>query len=390
MLELLVDAQREVGDVVVDADREVPLGPRLRQLVEHRFHHRRGELLRGEPVATADDARCGGERCWRAVEFGIVHRFVDRRPDIEVEGFTHRAGFLRPVEHGHGSARRRKGAHERVDGERPVETNRDHPDPFTGGDERVDRLARRLRGGAHQHDDPFGVRRTPVLDDPVAAPRTVREPIHDLLHDPGHREMERVRRLAALEEHVRVLRRPADDGCVRRQPPSTELDDIALANHRSDVVVREQGDLRHLMARAEPVEEVHERNTRAQGRRVGDQGEVVGLLHARRAQLCPARRAGVHHVLVIAEDRQRMGRDRASSDMDHAGRQLAGDLEHVRHHQQEPLRRSERRRQRTLLQCAVERARRTRFGLHLDDIGDQTPQVRALGCRPVVAVLSHR
>ena len=76
--------------------------------------------------------------------------------------------------------------------------------------------------------------------------------------------------------------------------------------------------------------------------------------------------------------------------MDHAGRQLAGDLEHVRHHQQEPLRRSERRRQRTLLQCAVERARRTRFGLHLDDIGDQTPQVRALRCRPVVAVLSHR
>ena len=52
-----------MGEVVVDAHREVveraglascQQGP---QMVKHRLHHRRGELLRRQPVATAQHRR---------------------------------------------------------------------------------------------------------------------------------------------------------------------------------------------------------------------------------------------------------------------------------------------------------------------------------------------
>ncbi len=52
--------QAGVGDVVVDADGEVVLGRRLRQLVEHRLDHGRGELLAGKAVAPADDLHAAG------------------------------------------------------------------------------------------------------------------------------------------------------------------------------------------------------------------------------------------------------------------------------------------------------------------------------------------
>ena len=145
-----------------------------------------------------------------------------------------------------------------------------------------------------------------------------------------------------------------------------------------------------LVASAEAVEEVQERHPRPQRRGVGDEREVVRLLHRAGGEHRPAGRAGVHHVAVVAEDRQGVGGDRAGGDVDDRRRQLAGDLEHVRDHQQQALRRRERRRQRALLQRAVERAGGAGLRLHLDDVGDGAPQVRPAGGRPVVAVLGHR
>ena len=62
-MEVVVEGQGAVGEVVVDAHREVveraglarhQQGP---QMVKHRLHHRRGELLRRQPVATAQHRR---------------------------------------------------------------------------------------------------------------------------------------------------------------------------------------------------------------------------------------------------------------------------------------------------------------------------------------------
>ena len=88
-----------------------------------------------------------------------------------------------------------------------------------------------------------------------------------------------------------------------------------------------------------------------------------------------------HHVAVVAEDRQRVRRERPRRDVDHGRRQLAGDLEHVRDHQQQALRRGERRRQRAGLERAVQRAGGAGLALHLDDRGDRAPEVRSAARR---------
>ena len=53
--------------------------------------------------------------------------------------------------------------------------------------------------------------------------------------------------------------------------------------------------------------------------------------------------------------------------MEHARQQFAGDLIHIGNHQQQTLRRGERRRQGTALQRTVYGACGTGFGLHLDN-----------------------
>jgi hypothetical protein len=60
----------------------------------------------------------------------------------------------------------------------------------------------------------------------------------------------------------------------------------------------------------------------------------------------------------------------------HERRELAGDLEHVGEHQQQPLRGREGRGEGTGLEGPVQRAGGARLALHLDDLGDRAEEVR--------------
>ena len=147
---------------------------------------------------------------------------------------------------------------------------------------------------------------------------------------------------------------------------------------------------RDLVRRPEAVEEVEERHSRLEGGRVRDECEVGRLLDRARRQHRPSRRAGGHHVAVVPEDRERVGRDRSSRDVDDRRRELARDLEHVREHEEQPLRRGERGSQRATRGRTVEGAGRACLRLHLDDLGDGAPEVGPARRRPRVAVLGHR
>ena len=92
--------------------------------------------------------------------------------------------------------------------------------------------------------------------------------------------------------------------------------------------------------------------------------------------------AAGHHIGVVAEDRQRVRRQRARRDVHDERRQLAGDLVHVGDHQQQALRRGERRRQRAGLQRAVDGAGGAALGLHLGHLRDRAPEVLAPLARP--------
>ena len=200
-----------------------------------------------------------------------------------------------------------------------------------------------------------------VLDETVPAPSPFCQRVHRCLHDPGDGQVVRVRRLPALEENVRVLGRAPHVGGVRAHAPAAELDNGICVDQSGHVLGRKGDYFRQLMRSPEPVEEMEERYSCPEGGSMGDQGEVVRLLHRAGRQHGPARGPGVHHVGVVAEDRQGVGGDGTGGHMDHRRGQLPGDLEHVGHHQQQALRRRKCGGQGAFLQGAVEGTCRARL-----------------------------
>ena len=74
-----------MGDVVVDADREMIFGFGLFQVVVDGFHHRRSEFLGGEAVAAADHA----ERL--SLPYRSFRSFVQRVDYVQIQRFANRA-----------------------------------------------------------------------------------------------------------------------------------------------------------------------------------------------------------------------------------------------------------------------------------------------------------
>ncbi len=347
----LVHGEGQVGDVVVDADRR--LAPRAvpGQLLEHRRRHRGGELLRRQPVADADHPR------------HALGSFRERCQDVEPQGLAQRARLLRPVEDRDRTHRRRQAGEERRTVEGTVQPDLDEPDPLPTPHQPVDRSAYRRPAGTHDHYDSVGFRVTVVLEDPVRSAGRGGQLVHRTLDGPRDRRVVGVGRLAALEEGVGVLRGAADHRMVRRQRAAAMRVDGPVGQQAGQGRVIEQRDLVQLVRGAEAIEEVQERNTGVQRGRMRDRGEVVRLLRRRRGEHGEAGRPRGHHVTVVTEDRQGLGGHGPGGHMEHHRRELAGDLEHVRQHQQEPLRRGEGGGQCTRLQSTVDGAGGTALAL---------------------------
>ncbi|MPM88411.1 hypothetical protein SDC9_135515 [bioreactor metagenome] len=144
------------------------------------------------------------------------------------------------------------------------------------------------------------------------------------------------------------------------------------------------------MGGAETVEEVQERNAALNGGEVRDRAEIHRFLGVCGREHGETGLAAGHNVGVIAEDRECVGRERARGDVEDAGQQFARDLVHIRDHQQQALRSGEGRSQGALGDRAMQRACCPGLGLHLDDLGNLTPDVRASGRAPGVRRLGHR
>src|SRR5690606_308718 len=153
------------------------------------------------------------------------------------------------------------------------------------------------------------------------------------------------------------------------------LHDGPLVDQLLEVVDREGFYGGDLVGGTETVEEVQERNPGAEGGGVGDRGHVLSLLSGVRYQHRPAGLAGRHHVRVVTEDRQGVGGDGAGGDVDHCRGQFPGDLVHVGDHQEETLRGGEGGGESTRLQRAVDGTGGAALALHLDDLGNDAPDV---------------
>ena len=306
VVEFRVDRQAQVGDVVVDADREVLLGLGCGELVEDRLDHRGRHFLRRKPVSPADDPRHGREG--RLV---AVHSLGDGGHDLQIERLADGARLLGPIENGDGSNRGRQGRDELLRRERLEEPHLHQPDLLAGGDERVDGLLDSADRRAHDDDDALRVGGALVVDQPVLATRPRGELGHHFFDDAGQGQVVRVGCFASLEEDVRVLGGSSDHRGVRREAAAAEGEDVLVADEGPHVVVLEKGDLVDLVGGPESVEEVEERDPGPERGGVGDQGEVVRFLNGAGGQHRPTRGPGVHDVAVIAEDRKGVSRERA-------------------------------------------------------------------------------
>ncbi len=121
-----------------------------------------------------------------------------------------------------------------------------------------------------------------------------------------------------------------------------------------------------------------------------NRGQVHDLLRVGLGQHCKAGLAARHYVGVVAEDVQRVRRDGACGNVEHARQQLACDLVHVRDHEQQTLRRGVGRGQRACRQRAVHGACGTRLGLHLNHLNGGAEDILAVSRRPLVDAVRHR
>ena len=306
--------------------------------------------------------------------------FGQRAQHVEEQRLAQRPGFLGPVQHGHLAGRRRQRRQQRLGRERAVQPHRGHAHLLAAGGQVFRRLRGGLGSGPHDHDYPLGGRIPGVVDQVVRAAGACGQCVHGVGDGAGDPRVERVDRLPALEVHVGILGRAADEGAVRGQPPAAVVPDQLLRDERAQVVVGEQVDGVQLVGGPEPVEEVHERHPRRQRGGLRDQRQVVCLLDARRGEQREAGLPHRHHVGVIAEDRQALRRERPGGHVQDRGGELPGDLVHVGDHQQQALRRGERGGQGPALQRAVQRPRRAALALHLDHGRHACPTDSAGAC----------
>ena len=382
-LKAFVDREAGVADVVVDPQGEIR--PRLRRLqfVERGLGHRRREFLRRQAVTPADDVRHR-----RALAAG--DGAGEAGHDVLEQRFARAARLFGAVQNRDPADLLGQRGQQMRDRERPEQAHLQHAHLLAGSPQSGRRRARRFGSRAHEDQNPVGVRGAFILEQSIlpAGPRG--EALHGAFDDLGHALMVRIDRLARLEERVRVLRRAADERMLRVQPARAMSAHQIVVDHRANVGVAEQIQRVQLMRGAEAVEEMQERHARFQRRHLRDQRAIVRLLHRRGTQQRKPRGPSGHHVRMIAEDRQRRRRQRARGDMKDGRVQLPGDLEHVRQHQHQALRRRERRGQRARLQSAVERAGGAAFGLHFLHDRHIAPNVLNPGGRPFVGDVGHR
>ena len=156
------------------------------------------------------------------------------------------------------------------------------------------------------------------------------------------------------------------------------------------MLIRDVGNLAHLVGGAEAVEEVDEGHAALQSGRVADGRHVRGFLRGGAAQHGKARGAAGHHIAVVAENGKTLGRKGSGRNVEDAGYQLARNLVHVRDHQQQALGGREGGGQRARLQSTVHGACRSGLALHLHDAGDRSPEVLAVHGRPGLCRFTHR
>ena len=374
--DLLAQGQGGAGNVVLDTHGEVVLGRVLIQVVVHSLDHGGVELLGTQTVTTANNLDVGAA--------GLNQRGAY----IQVQRLAQAAGLLGTIQNGQLLAGGGDRSHEVLYGERTVQVNLYQAQLLALLVEVVDGLLDGVAAGAHRDDDLLRVGSANVIEQMIMTAGQLAHLLHYFLNDFGGRVVVLVGGLTVLEVDVGVLSSALLMRMIGVHRGLAEVLDGLPVDQRLDLVIVIRLDLLNLVGGAEAVEEVQEGHAGLQRGQVGYQRHVHGFLYRVGGQHSKAGLTAGHNVTVVAENRQSVSGQRARAYVEHARHQLAGDLIHVRNHQQQALGRREGRRQRASRQRAVNRS--AGFGLHLGDAHGLAEQVLAAVSRPFVRDFRHR
>ena len=266
----------------------------------------------------------------------------------------------------------------------------DEADLLAHFDHLVDSLGRDVAAGAHGNDDVLRILSADVIERLVRTASQLANLIHDFLDDRRGGQVVLVGSLTALEVDVRVLSGAAQVRMLRIQRAGAELSNLIPRHDLRDIFVSDLVDLLDLVRGTEAVEEVQERHGALQGRDVSDERHVLSFLNRVGSEHRETGLAASHNVGVIAKDGQSVVSQRTSGNMEDAREQLAGDLVHVRDHEQQALGSSVGGGQSTGLQRAMHSTSRASLGLHLGNTDSLSEQVLAIMRSPVIRNFRHR
>ncbi len=228
-----------------------------------------------------------------------------------------------------------------------------------------------------------------IVEGAVGAAGDAFDLLHGLRHNVGEGFVEGINALAALEIDVGVLGRAALMGMFRVHGVLAEFVHFLPVHHFADIFVVDDFDFLDFMRGAEAVEEMADGHAGLDGSQMRHKGEVHAFLHGAGADEGEARLAGGHDVLMISENAQGVGGQRACRNMENRGEQFARDFVHVGDHEQQALRGRKGAGHGARDQRTVHGARCAGFGLEFPN-GDGLAQQVLFACGgPVVSQFAH-
>ena len=267
--------------------------------------------------------------------------------------------------------------------------NIDEADLLALGHQVVHSFLGGLGCGTHEDDDPFSVRGTIVIEEFVFPASELADLSHVVFHSGGNGLDLLVAGLTALKKDVRVYGGAAGDRMFRIQGVLAESPQGVHVHQRAEILIVPRLDLLDLMGGAETVKEMEEGHPAVDSGQVRHSPQIHDLLRGGGGQQGKACLADAHDITVVTENGQCMGAKGAGRHMEHTWQHLAGDLIHIRDHQQQPLGGGVSSGQGTGLQGTMDRTGRPTLGLHLHHLYRLAEEVLFTVSRPGIHMFRH-
>ena len=254
----------------------------------------------------------------------------------------------------------------------------------------LNRFFNGLCAGTHSDENEFSIGSASVVEEVVFTARDFADLLHVAFSNFRNAVIEFVQRFTMLHKSFSRFAEGNSFRIVRVHAAFTEFANGIHIEHRTEFFIRNNFDFLDFVRRTETIEEVDNRNTTGNGRRMDDSSQVHDFLNTGFTHHADARAAHSHRIVVAGKNRVAVGSNRTRSDVENARQQFAGNLEHIAEHDHHALGGRESRREGTGIQSTVHRAGSTFFRLHFLNLYGSAKQVFTAMSSPFINVFSHR